>query len=426
MKQIIREVKENLVKKKFFSILILVQVTMLFVLMSVLFLQFYNVNTKTKSLYGQYKDKNVYQLSDNLFDEEEKSFLKSGDSLGYLKSFYKQLNENTEFTYLVTASQGIGIENFRGNDTFLEGYHSEGGAFPPYEFHGEQYRMAKALQVNEQVFTTFDLKLEQGRKFKGEDYLYEDKKILPIILGADYKSTYKIGDRLKIEYIFTQMNAEIIGFLEPNTVFPVREDFEFYADKHILMPAFTMEKGPLTQENDIFQKRQYLQLVNGQIFTEKDTFQIRKLIDGIAETTQFNYVTIIGANGIGIDLMISMLNQNINLLIMLVVVMLCFCIASIALAFIMKWNIQIKKYAIHIISGANTFDIVMYMFAEVFLLILISLGIAFVIITNIVNMPVLYYVMIAIIGIIIACVGLLPMYFKVKNLNISKMLKKKV
>ncbi|UPW83054.1 ABC transporter permease [Lysinibacillus sp. Ag94] len=426
MKQIFMEVKESLLKKKLFSILLFIQATVLFVLLSVLFLHFNNVDSRTKSFYAQYEGKNIYQLSDNLFGEKEEQFVRNENSLRILKDFYNHLGKSKDFIYLNTALQPIGVRDFNGNNTYLEGYGEGDGVLPPYDFNGKQYQRVKSLQINEQVLNTFDVELEQGRKFQTEDFLYTDNKVIPIILGSDYKSLYKIGDKLKIEYIFKEMEAEVVGILKSDTILPVRENIEFYTDKHIIMPSLILEQEPLNEDDKTFQRRQYLQLINGQVFTEKDTLQVRKIINDISQSTNFYDLTVIGANGVGIDLMMSMYNQNMNLLIMLVVILFCFCIFSIFLSFIMKWNINIKKYSIHFISGATLYNILSYMFVEVLFIMFLSISFAFIGITFVGIMPMSYYFLLISIGLVITILGMLPLYIRIKNLDISNLLKKKV
>ncbi|MBL2347209.1 ABC transporter permease, partial [Klebsiella pneumoniae] len=68
MRKILIEVRESLLKKKGFFILILAQTCLLFSLLSALYLYFFDVDTKTKSFYAQFKGKSIYQLSDQLFN----------------------------------------------------------------------------------------------------------------------------------------------------------------------------------------------------------------------------------------------------------------------------------------------------------------------------------------------------------------------
>ncbi|EEM01713.1 hypothetical protein bmyco0002_60000 [Bacillus pseudomycoides] len=74
MRKILIEVRESILKKKGFFILILLQTCLLFSLLSALYLYFYDVDTKTKSFYAQYEGKSIYQLSDQLINEKEKYF----------------------------------------------------------------------------------------------------------------------------------------------------------------------------------------------------------------------------------------------------------------------------------------------------------------------------------------------------------------
>ncbi len=425
MKKIFIEVRESLLKKKFFTLLIFFQATILFTLLAVLFLHFNNVDTKTESYYAQYDGKSIYQLSDNLINEKEEEFFSSGDSLEILKSFYNQLKESENFIYLYTFDQPIGVSSFKGNELFQEGY-EDGMVVPPYDVDGKQFETVKSIQANEAALGTFNLKVQKGTNFQNEDFTYSDGDTVPIILGAGYESLYQVGDELDIEYLFKQMKAEVVGILERNTILPIRDNMEFYTDNYIILPSFSVEYTPKIEDEEIFQRWHYLQLINGQLFTDKDNLQVRKAIDDISEETGFYDLTVIGANDLGIEFMRTMLNQNINLLVMFVSVLFFFCIASICTLFTIKWNINIKKYAVHFISGANINDIVSYMFTEISFILFISISLSFWILTFVGTMPALYYYAILAAGLVLVTLGLLPLYVRLKKLNIANMLKRKV
>lgn len=104
------------------SILILLQTCLLFALISALYLSFYKIDTKTKSFYAQYEGKNIYKLSDQLFDEKEVEFFSNPNELLKVKNFYHTLLNSKDFLYLNTTLQHIGVQNFKGQSIFLQGY----------------------------------------------------------------------------------------------------------------------------------------------------------------------------------------------------------------------------------------------------------------------------------------------------------------
>ncbi|MFH4258806.1 hypothetical protein WAJ21_20540, partial [Acinetobacter baumannii] len=85
-----------------------------------------------------------------------------------------------------------------------------------------------------------------------------------------------------------------------------------------------------------------------------------------------------------------MMKQNTQLLLLFTTVLFAFCIFSISLSLIMKWDTNIKKYAIHLISGATISQILRYTFAEVLFIIGISLTFVFLFIQFVGKMPIHY------------------------------------
>ncbi|MDP4524556.1 ABC transporter permease [Bacillus halotolerans] len=426
MIQILNEVKESLMKKKIFSLLILILGFLFFAIISFLFLQLISVETKTKSFYAHYNGKNIYQLSDSLFDEKEEEFFSKPEKLNNVKNFYNYLNKSTDFVYLNTTLQPIGVQSFQGNETFLDGY-EYGSTQEPYErkYKEEKYWLVKSIQLNENIFKVSNLKLQMGSFFKKNEYIYKKSKKIPVILGSQYEGIYKVGDTLKIDYIDKDFVGEVIGILEPESVVPAREETEFYLDRYIILPELIMNQLPSDSFDLTFQQRHYLQLIGGQILTKKDNLQIRKFMHAISNKCGFEDYTVIGANGIGLELMVSMMQQSLNLIIGLVGVLFVFCILSISFAFNLKWNVNIRKYSIHLISGATLNKIFIYMFTEVGFILILSIVPVLLIMQTIGVMPWYYYLLIVCTGVIISILGLSPLYLKLKKLNISELLKGK-
>ncbi|AAT59551.1 MULTISPECIES: ABC transporter permease [Bacillus cereus group] len=426
MRKILIEVRESLLKKKGFFILILAQTCLLFSLLSALYLYFFDVDTKTKSFYAQFKGKSIYQLSDQLFNEKEKYFFSNVAELKKLKNFYHTLLNSKEFLYLNTTLQHVGVRNFKGDPTFLVGY-EEGTVRDPYEKAkgSGTFARVKSIQLNQNVFSTFNVKVQNGVPFEKNDFLFEKGKKVPILLGAEYQSFYNIGDTIYVDYLNRVLEGKVVGILQKNTLFPARENTEFYADRYIILPEFIMKEDPIEKEDISFEQKHYLHVVNGQIFTDKDMISVRKSIHMISQKTNFHDFTIIGANTIGISLMFAMMKQNTQLLLLFTTVLFAFCIFSISLSLIMKWDTNIKKYAIHLISGATISQIFWYTFAEVLFIIGISLTFVFLFIQFVGKMPIHYYSILSGVALTIIVLGMLPFYLKLKQANIAKMLKKK-
>ncbi|KZE59962.1 MULTISPECIES: hypothetical protein [Bacillus] len=426
LKQLIIEVKENILKNKILSGLTIILSCLFFFLISVIFLQFVEIDTKKESFYAKFKNKNIYQLSDNLFDFKEEQFFSNPSELIKIKHFYMELNTTKDFLYLNTTLQPIGINKFKGNDTFLNGYEI-GQVDKPYKINekDENYSTVKSVQLNKNIFSVSALKLQEGSLFKSSDFIYEEFKEIPVLLGSDYSDVYKLGDIIEIDYVDKKLKGRVTGILDSNSVLPVRDQIEFNLDRYIILPELIIQQSPRNSSDLIFQQRHYLQLINGQLLSVKDTLEIRKNMKRISQKTGFEDYIVIGANGLGIDIVFSMLKQSQNLLILFALLLFILCILSISIAYNIKWDIVLRKYSIHLISGATINNIYVFMFSEVALIILSSLLIVFISIKSIGIMPWFYYLIMMVTGVFTVLLGILPVYIRLKKVNFSALLKGK-
>ncbi|PHA57786.1 permease [Bacillus wiedmannii] len=426
MRTVLIELKESLLKKKMLSLLILLQTCLLFALISALYLSFYKIDTKTKSFYAQYEGKNIYKLSDQLFDEKEIEFFSNPNALLKVKNFYHTLLNSKDFLYLNTTLQHIGVQNFKGQSIFLQGY-EKGDPRPPYQKKEglPSFDRVKSIQINDNVLSTFNVKTQKGRVFNKEDFLFKKGTKIPIMLGAEYQSFYNVGDTIYFDYLNQELEGMIVGILQKNTSFPVNGDSEFYADRYVILPEFIMEEVPQNAEALSFQQKHYLHAINGQIFTNKDMISVQKVVNAISQKVSFDDYIIIGANTIGISLMFTMMKENIQLMFLFTAVIFIFCIISISLSLIMKWDTNIKKYAIHLISGATVLQILLYAFTEILCIICLSLTLIFSFMQLVGEMPISYYFTLLGVSLIIIVLGMIPFSFKLNQSNIVKILKKK-
>jgi len=88
MKNVYVEIKESMKKRKLFAILIFINTFIFFLLLTILYVYYFNVDTKTDSFYSQYEGKNIYQLSDNLLEEKEEQYFSSTKGLETVKNFH--------------------------------------------------------------------------------------------------------------------------------------------------------------------------------------------------------------------------------------------------------------------------------------------------------------------------------------------------
>lgn len=70
------------------------------------------------------------------------------------------------------------------------------------------------LYIGKNYFEEFPPELQVGRLFEEEDFIYEEGKCMPIILGASYEQEFELGEHFLADTVFMQTEVCVIGFLK--------------------------------------------------------------------------------------------------------------------------------------------------------------------------------------------------------------------
>ncbi|EHQ61190.1 ABC transporter ATP-binding protein [Paenibacillus dendritiformis C454] len=307
---------------------------------------------------NNFKDSNLYKISDNLYNEKEVEFFSNPNSIKILNDFSNQVNAVPTFKYYNGVRQPIEIANFKG-DTIFDAYYETGNNQPAYNVNNKSYRAIKSLQLNQTVFDLNNLQLSSGKGFSENDYIfYENKDTIPIILGSDYNGTYKLGDSLDILLYRKEFTGVVVGILDPSQkVIDVGPEPELLLNRYVILPMFQFDKSP-PKIKGIFLKALLLSKVNGKIVTELTPIQVKNILDDIAIQTNFHEFSIIGASGTVIDSIIRFTEMNRSMLILSSLIL----FVVLIVLFIMITRITINKnmdfYKVLLISGISTEQIV--------------------------------------------------------------------
>lgn len=82
------------------------------------------------------------------------------------------------------------------------------------KIEGETRTGYDGLYVGKNYFEEFPTKLQEGRLFEEEDFVYEEGKCMPVILGASYEQEFELGERFLADTAFMQTEVCVVGFLE--------------------------------------------------------------------------------------------------------------------------------------------------------------------------------------------------------------------
>ncbi len=227
--------------------------------------------------YAEYK---YYWTSEALSDEEYYAYTCSNKSNLWYQRLY-ELNQllwkEKQFQfYTCYDSQPICLsENM--DEIFLAGYEDGDVSYSEVEIDGEMMYQAKALLVSEKFFPANKVKVASGRGFEEEDYLYEAGKKVPVLLGDAYQTYYKVGDTISANYLFEDMELQVIGFLEPENFYLSSINCEFVSvERYILLPAFQ-----IAEETEFSQLLSLMEL-NGNMKTKLGIDKITEIYHELA------------------------------------------------------------------------------------------------------------------------------------------------
>ena len=104
------------------------------------------------------------------------------------------------------------------------------------------YRL-NSYSIDHNYIEIFDLHLDSGRLFTDEEFTSIDVNSFPVLLGADYKKIFSIGDTFEGSVLFGDkpMTFKVIGFIAKGQVFMLpSSSFVSTFDNCIVLPSISM------------------------------------------------------------------------------------------------------------------------------------------------------------------------------------------
>jgi hypothetical protein len=310
-----------------------------------------SVITTGSSLSGFEKyigDKTYFTVHDT-DDQAVDQYLKNenGDYTK-LKNFMTAIQNQKNFTYLSIVSQPIDILTDKLPQKFIYGYETGALLTDAKDKDGNTKQAAKCLQVSSNVITQFGMKIDEGRGFLKEDYIYNIGRQIPVILGSDYKGIYSIGSTFDAYYPFDKMHFTVIGFFEKNTGIPLNERIT-YCDRYVVIPAFLTTDGT----PDLFQRIILEQQSCGEIISNDSLPDIRSQIQSLITTTGTYQHSVAQPNASNIQNLVATSRESLWQLIYLSIAMVVFTIISVSVALNGFIRQGYYEYGVHLISGGT-------------------------------------------------------------------------
>lgn len=398
---------------------------------------FSKIVNKQSVEFNNIYNKNFYKLSDTLYGEAETKFFSSENALEKLKTYYYELSTSKAFDYLEIYNQPIEVESFLGDITFLYGY--EYGAYENKnpkriltfsDGSSAYFCNANALWCGNNFFSTFNINVD-GKTYNKKDFTYDKNNPIPLIMGADYKQYYQIGDTLKLLLPMDYREAIVIGFLQNDSSIWYNNKF-ISLDRYIILPLQNdLTSYPNNTEEHSRQIITYLMKINGTIVSETlSANDVQIYIDEICNRCGINPASLInGSTNYQIGKFRLTINEIEKIFSYIFGVLFIFTCVLLSILTWIKTKNNLKYYAILLTYRFTRNQINMIIVLEdlLFLLVPNLLSLVFgnmfykTISTN-QNLLLVFYMIIA--DIIILLLGSLPSIYYLNKVDLPKNLRK--
>lgn len=219
---------KTLINNPFLIVLSIVQFTVIFTFIIIIFNVYYMINGQTKGLEEVFKDKEYYAIQDRtdedvLFDQ----IFKKEDTNDNLREFYNFLINNEEFDFIQFVDTNVRVEPiFKIDENNSDLFYSQ--TITSYKNRNKDYSLLKGMGVDKNFFQKVGINVSNN--FENE---------LQVILGHKYRDYVNLNDKITVfDYdLDAEVEKEVVGFLDKNTYFFSRSGGMILLDEYIIEPS---------------------------------------------------------------------------------------------------------------------------------------------------------------------------------------------
>lgn len=249
----------------------------------------YEAVSLQKNLNSQHIDTGFIQLKDNYDGFKGRlsiiEFFNEPNSLDKMKKLYIDIANDNNLKYYEILKQPLTyIGEYKGNPIC-----TQGKEFINKEVDGKLMTTVNSLQIGYKTSNYLNIKdkIEYGEYFSEDDYLLDENKEVPVVLGYSYLENYNIGDYIQCDYLFLNLKLKVIGFLKKDSKFSI--EYEDFLDNKIIMPSLNIESDNFSDSK--FAKILYSLKNTGYIPYDNDSEYnyITTTVDNIADKLDIDW-----------------------------------------------------------------------------------------------------------------------------------------
>lgn len=415
---IIHEFLKNIKRFKLIRIISILILSFCFFSLNMLLSNLTEVKLINNYMTTSSNSQNGLKLVDSMDETKTLSiFFKDLNRLNDLKSFSYELNSSIEFDYSAIYQNPVNV--LYNANIPMQMYAYEDKSFTT--INGYDMLTVNAVQISNKTNEFFPLKISEGRQLEPSDYIFNDRKI-NILLGANYKERFNIGENLKLEYWGLIFDAQIVGFLDENS-FIMEQNNPIYLENYIVVPFLSCPNNPIDDNEVIFQGISYTSFINGIAFI-KDNYEIVDVTSRIDLLCRKYDIPAFGYEGINsnsirfLNYVLQLGMSKLNIFAIMIYVISC---ASFVLIELYIYSKNVGGYFIHMLNGASKITIALYSTMDILFQFMMSLVIAVLIYSFAINSFYFNWIFI-LLSFPILIITLLILYYKVycyQNFNIN-------
>lgn len=407
---------------KIVTLILFIQCMCCFILVAYIFNNIQNTNAETKQFDKIFNNKISYSITEKGNNEKQFSrYMKYDMEYFNLYKFLDELKSTQGLVFYSIVEQPIDIKAKYVSNKFAYGYEEGIDKESSYSIDkkGNPIIWAKSMQVTSNVLDEFKFTLESGREFRQEDFEYKPDDTVKVILGNEYKPYYKVGDVFDAEYLFTPIKCQVVGILSEKTIISKYGGF-ISLDRYILLPSFSKVNY---YQNPELAKIVLSQQVNGEVTTTNLAIDVKQLVTHLSQKYATLEYNVYRDDISGIENLMNISEESVNQLTIMLITIVIFTIIGISVSFLGRIKRNYKTYAIHLMSGATLWDIGIYTFNAI--AVVISLALCLAVALSVMFFGIGSYLLImcalAVVVLILSCIQ--PIY-KIINMETSMLIRR--
>ncbi len=364
MNTVCRNISHSLSKNIRRNIVIFLSMALCTFVFFILLQNYYYLRLRHDDFFQSGNVASKYRIQFEDFDEEM-SFM--NDRLNKTPMFYvekKVMQEIADhpdlalFDYMSSPVSVTGIKNPVDLTAFVtsDDFESDDNDFydnPP---------TIDAEIISKDGFEAFHIKTATGRIFTDEDYHLDKSTPLPVVLGSEYQSVFKLGDIIRYEDADASDEAIVVGFLEEGSGTYEWEYF-YSLDQTMLFPVVF----PRTEES-MKDEQGYTY-----IFARNESVDVQAVVNDITTKNGFYTLEVAPTDGVMLSETKTLSEKNVRIIGFLAVITTVVCAIFLGMVLYHRSVEDMPTNCIYMCCGIPLWKINISIILEMFMWICISL-----------------------------------------------------